>query len=102
MSRARRDGSIDHAHAFQRQPVTQVVDQLSLEGLGEEHARVTEEEGGSLSELLGQRPGARKQIRARQQLVDQTQLERLRSVESLPGQQEVAAAIPAQRSEERR
>jgi hypothetical protein len=58
-SRVRRDGSIDHAHAFQREAVAQVVDQLSLEWLGEQHSCVAEEERGLLRELLGQRPGAR-------------------------------------------
>jgi len=57
--RVRRDGSIDHAHAFQREAVAKVVEQLSLEWLGKQHACVAEEERGSLRELLGQRPGAR-------------------------------------------
>jgi hypothetical protein len=65
-SRLPHDGSIDHAHALQREAVAQVVDQLSLEGLGKQHAGVAEEECGLLGELLGQRPGAREEIGARE------------------------------------
>src|SRR5439155_17582695 len=93
-SRVRRDGSIDHAHAFQREAVAQVVDQLSLEWLGKQHSCVAEEERGLPRELLGQRPRAREEIGAREQLVDQAQLQRLWRVEDLPGQHAVAAANP--------
>ena len=90
------DAQVNALGGVERQAVAQVVDQLPLERLGEQHPRVTEQERGTLRELLGQRPGAREKIRAREKLAHQPELQRPPSVDGLPRQQEVTPAIPAE------
>src|SRR4029434_2384314 len=76
--------------------VAQQVVHLPAQGLGQQEARVTQEQSRPAGEVLRQLPCTPQQLVGREDLGDEAQLERLLGVERLAGQEEVAAPVHAQ------